>query len=317
MPKKKLFVPITGGLGNQLFQIAAADFYGQDCEIIIDPKIGKPRNNFEGRPDCSDFSFPTNLKFLVSCKENKFHSKVFGYLLRSGLEKRNIEKIPGFLFLMKVSAAIIFSSRYKRPLWVYINRGVGDGQMRTPKFSGVLIGYFQSYKNIKDAFRKQLLTTFRNAVEPKLTVNGSQSSLDTNEVLVVHYRRGDYKFEDKMGIPNSGYYLKSLDYQMKITKYDKIWIFSDEISEARKLFPNEFLATAEFIDDSKLSPAQILKKMSQGTGFIIANSTFSWWAAFLSNAIPENIVSPTPWFKYSDEPLAIVPIGWNRVAAWE
>jgi hypothetical protein len=56
--------------------------------------------------------------------------------------------------------------------------------------------------------------------------------------------------------------------------------------------------------------------MSQGSAFAIANSTFSWWSAFLSED-PEVVIVPKAWFRERKEPQDLIPIDWRReVSQW-
>jgi len=53
--------------------------------------------------------------------------------------------------------------------------------------------------------------------------------------------------------------------------------------------------------------------MRLGTGYVLSNSTFGWWAAYLARMEPKVVVVPDPWFKKIDEPLGLIPIGWTRI----
>jgi hypothetical protein len=70
-----------------------------------------------------------------------------------------------------------------------------------------------------------------------------------------------------------------------------------------------------WFSDLDLSTAETFTVMRQGHGFIIANSSFSWWAARLSTAADPLVIAPKPWFKNLDEPDNLIPPEWVRIDA--
>jgi hypothetical protein len=65
-----------------------------------------------------------------------------------------------------------------------------------------------------------------------------------------------------------------------------------------------------YIDTGDLPAAEVLLAMAHGAGFVIANSSFSWWAATLSGS--RSVVAPYPWFKGIPEPSEMVNPNWTR-----
>jgi hypothetical protein len=63
------------------------------------------------------------------------------------------------------------------------------------------------------------------------------------------------------------------------------------------------------------SPAATLEVMRFGAGYVIANSSFSWWAAFLSKKPDVEVIAPQPWFQGMDEPRDLIPPNWQRIEA--
>lgn len=158
-----------------------------------------------------------------------------------------------------------------------------------------LDGYFQSenyFADIRPEILKEL--SLMPDAENKVTVL-SQKISSVNSVSL-HVRRGDYA-----NLPEANYFhgLCSLDYyqaalkiiQNKITE-PHFFIFSDDLSWCRANFSN--LQNVEFV--TNYSPAQDLILMSRCRHNIIANSSFSWWGAWLNQNITKIVIAPKRWF---------------------
>jgi len=141
-----------------------------------------------------------------------------------------------------------------------------------------LNGYFQSYKYF-DHIREELLEdfTFNNTPE-----------IPQHEYVAVHVRRGDYVNQPGYHpVCDTEYYKKAMD---SFDKGIKFLIFSDDIEwcKQQEIFQDcLFSNNQNNIDDLYL--------MSNATHNIIANSSFSWWAAYL-NKNSGDVICPERWF---------------------
>ena len=176
-------------------------------------------------------------------------------------------------------------------------------------------GYFQSYKWLENT---AVLKKMHN-MSPK---NKDDSNFlnciklaKSEKPIILHLRLGDYRNENRFGIPNSDYYKRSLDYIFKLSSNNKVWVFSDETDSVLDFLPQEHLDYYELIDTKNLDSAQTLEIMKYGTSYVIGNSTFSWWAATLSKTNSPIVVAPSPWFKSLEEPESLIPNNWIRVSA--
>jgi hypothetical protein len=92
----------------------------------------------------------------------------------------------------------------------------------------------------------------------------------------------------------------------------KLFIFSDEINTARIEYKRYFPKDAIWVDENgALSHLETLFVMSFGSAFVIANSTFSWWSAFLSES-PDVVIAPQKWYRNKIDPEDLIPPNWKR-----
>lgn len=154
-----------------------------------------------------------------------------------------------------------------------------------PNYDYCLVGYFQTekyFQNIKDQLKKEL--KFKNYIlEPCL-----ESISNFDSPIALHIRRGDF-------LINSGnHYNLQLDYYEKaLKKFDndrEVIVFSDDPDWCKK--QNIFHSDRFMVSES--SKYIDLCLMSLCSDFIIANSTFSWWGAWLAGR--GKVIAPSKWF---------------------
>ena len=92
---KRVYIFLTGGLGNQLFQIAAAKSLNPE-EIKVITSVGHPRINSSGRADVLSLNIGEEVSEHKVKHENRFVSKIFGYLMRSSINPTRLELIYRF-----------------------------------------------------------------------------------------------------------------------------------------------------------------------------------------------------------------------------
>ena len=132
-------------------------------------------------------------------------------------------------------------------------------------------------------------------------------------VLAIHIRRGDYvSLRESFGLLSAEYYRNAIEVlRNRGFHWDEIWIFSDDIEGARELI--SAVVTNEnvwYIEPPKgTNPIESLMLFSESSVAIIANSTFSWWASFLSTST-KAVVAPSNWFRASPDPQELVPDSW-------
>ena len=312
---KTTHVIFTGGLGNQLFQYAAA-LSRNSSKIIADGNLGKPRLNTQKLPAICDFELIPDIEFLPLNRFSKFVSRCSNYLIRSGVNAVGIEKTKFYNYLLKVFFSIVFSFWFRTHLTVMKATDNGYFDMKKLNQNDLLIGYFQSYKwASKKRVKLQL-----SSLKLKNTSSELLEFIDQyngKSILSVHVRLGDYKYQNEFGLIDKLYYEKSINLAESKIKFDYIWLFSDEPSEAIKLLPRQFIHKVVIVPDFQGSAAETLEAMRYCNAYIIANSSLSWWGAYLSYSTELPVViAPEPWFRFAIEPNLITDPSWLRLPAW-
>jgi hypothetical protein len=128
---------------------------------------------------------------------------------------------------------------------------------------------------------------------------------------------GDYKYEPDLGVLTKNYYALAINAVWDTSKFNKIWLFSDEPYLALEKIPDEFKSKVVTIESLELSTIETLEIMTYGSGFVIANSSFGWWGATLRKNIEAPVCAPNPWFRNITEPLEIRPENWLNFSGFD
>jgi hypothetical protein len=307
---KRHYLHLTGGLGNQLFQLAAGLSMAGDGYLLISEKNGRPRTNSSGQPELFSFNLPSNVRKLEQNHFSNFNSRTCGYVIRMGVKPRKLERLPIIEHAIRFAASVANSIFFRDIIKVMKVKGVGYTQIT--RQSNMLIGYFQSFKYAErpDVFEKlsqlQLMSTGPIA---RYLIQQAEIELP----LIIHLRRGDYSNETSFGLLGVEYYLSSVNDLLKSSETRSIWVFTDDLKEAESLFQGKFDLPIRFIDDVDGSASASLEVMRHGKAYVIGNSSFSWWAAFLRYDTSAKVIAPNPWFVGQEEPKYLIPPSWKRL----
>ena len=313
MKRNTYVLSLCGGLGNQLFQLAHALAVTKK-EITLESNFGQPRLNENREPEILSFILPERVSLGKFRKPSLFLSKTASYVLRTRSLPKKFEKIVIFRFTVTSIVNLLFSFYFNRICILTKSAGLGVTNVRKSKIHNFQIGYFQSYLAAAhaDVFEEMNLILPRDLSQHALEI---LSQAESKRILVIHIRLTDYLAESNFGIPSSSYYSKALNFALSQRSFSDVWVFSDEVELARQRAQLDVDLPVTWFSDLDLSTAETFTVMRQGYGFIIANSSFSWWAARLSTAADPLIIAPKPWFKNLDEPDNLIPPEWVRIDA--
>jgi hypothetical protein len=140
------------------------------------------------------------------------------------------------------------------------------------------------------------------------------SRIRTSNSVAVHVRRGDYLKHPDIGVLDASYYLQAIRHVRSVCSNPHFFVFSDDPCAASQLL-GPILPEFELVELPKgISPAVDLHLMSACKHFINANSTFSWWGAWLSRNPAKVVVVPEYWYCGARRAMKdVYPLGWIRM----
>lgn len=138
--------------------------------------------------------------------------------------------------------------------------------------------------------------------------------INQNTTVAVHIRRGDYLIAGNAqvhGNLSADYYTKAVNLMQELSPNCQYLVFSDDIDWVLENFkiPVEWLP----VNDEQLNDAQTLMLISACHHQIIANSTFSWWAAWLNTNSEKKVIAPKNWFANNRNSADILLPSWITI----
>lgn len=281
-----IIVKLIGGLGNQMFQYAAAKSLSIYHAVPLKLDITALENSKDRKFELSFF----NIKLDFASKE-----EISSYIRGNFIQKiiRNLKK-PHISKLYKQAYFHFDKFFYKASSNTYL-----QGYWQSEK-------YFCNYKNII-----RLDLTIKEKYIIHLKEKAREMQLQNS--VAIHIRRGDYnqlKLQEYHGLLEASYYNNAINYLLSLFPDAKMYFFSDDpiwVKANIQIKSNlEFVSgelTKNNIEDFYL--------MSQCSHNIIANSSFSWWAAWLNNNPNKIVIAPKKWFnKAKHNTSDLIPNTW-------
>ena len=286
-----------GGLGNQLFQYATGRALAlkHQTELKLDLSfLNSDPNNVYTKRELELQVFHISAS-IASSKELQVYYK--RTIIRKIIDKL-FPKLP-----LKDFIANQKGCEYDEAFEAYSNNTFLNGYWQSEKY----------FSSIREVLLKELVIKKDMTDQCKLT---KDLILNSNSVSL-HIRRGDY-VSNKNAIISHGilpleYYDKAMVHLNSLYKDLKVFVFSDDINwvKANLKLTNEcvyvdFNTTENSVFDMYL--------MSQCRHNIIANSSFSWWGAWLNQNSQKTVIAPEKWF--ADKNLNtkdLIPTSWLKM----
>ena len=179
-----------------------------------------------------------------------------------------------------------------------------------------LDGYFQSEKYFRE-YSDVICNDFEVIIPPSQENALIIEKIQSVNAVSLHIRRGDYvknsNTQALYGLCNAEYYQKSIAYIVERVENPVFFIFSDDIDWAKWNMKTGY--EQYYIDFNDASQNhEDLRLMKNCKHHIIANSTFSWWWAWLDPTPTKIVTMPSVWFAgYDYDTRDLYPDGWVRI----
>jgi len=280
---------LNGGLGNQLFQYAL------------------------GRRLSWERSIPLrfDLKFLQSPKSYRNYQLDLFQVEGRPVSEQEKERFDGLPVFRKLRSIYQEWQPYYRQKNVQERHLGFDQNILSVSKNVCLRGYWQSEK-----YFKPIANIIRAEIQPK--ANWSRENLEvlahmqTGVAVSVHFRRGDYLSKIAFGVLPKEYYEEAGDVIRKKHPQAHFFVFSDDIEWVRENIDLQAPTTYVSHNTGQDSYWDMIL-ISKCQHHIIANSTFSWWGAWLNPKKDKIVLAPKSWFvkKFSNPDL--LPEEWIKV----
>lgn len=295
-------IKIYGGLGNQMFQYAFAKSKSIQLKTeiqleILNYKKSRTKDFTERNFELKIFNLNDNkltLKKIISIRELLFKllNVISFFLLKKGLQN-----------------SFYFVERY-----FYFN-----SEESKIKSNCTLIGYWQSYKY----FEKVESIIRMNFRFPDISINdinniNIQKIITNTNSISIHIRRGDFVDNNSHtihGVCSLNYYQSAINYICNSVNKPVFFIFSDDIKWVKKNLDltHEFYHIDWNIGNKSYIDMQLMSNCNHN---IIANSSFSWWGAWLNSNPDKIVIAPKKWFsdkKLNTQTYDLIPAEWIRM----
>lgn len=263
-----IYIRLAGGLGNQLFQLAAA--------LEVQKKMNLPISFFTGH--LKNYETPRSF-MLEKLIKNKIEYKL---------------KHPNFFVeqILKYRINKLLPSIFT---WSITNKNIQS--FRTNRFY-VLDDYFQDINYIQNGINI-VCDLINLSIQHNQLVNNLNKNF-TNKSIAVHVRRGDFLNKTNVSVyavPNNNYYIEGLK---RFDNVDKICLFSENLID--DLFQDSPIVITHSTN-LKINDVDEFLLMASFNNFIIANSTFSFWASLAAKKRNKmvKIIFPSKWLQNEDD----------------
>ena len=286
-------VQLKGGLGNQMFQYAMA--YGRAIRSGLPLMLDVSRLNRDKLRGFELSIFDLSAEILPT--------------YRSWLAKKGAESLTGYLKSM-IGLANGKLPYVKEP---HFHVSTDIQQATGPAF---IDGYWQSEKYFNDV-ANEIKNQFQFAEPDNQRNRQFMAEVQNQNSVSVHVRRGDYATNPQTfkvhGLLDVEYYTRAIDFVHDKIMDARFYFFSDDPDWVQKTFA--YIPDITVVDWNRNAPPAIdMQLMTACSNHIVANSSFSWWGAWLGRNENKIVAAPKNWFAIPPgNTNDLLPTHWNIV----
>jgi hypothetical protein len=286
-----IVIYLTGGLGNQLFQYAMARRISYIRKIPLKLDISWFENYKLRSYDLKHF----NIVEEIATNDE------INYLKKKAQRSSLIYRLKPYY---KSSYIVEREYFHFDPNLIKVSKDV------------YLEGYWQNekyFKDIEEIIRREFTVKYKLDKQNEIIAD----LIRNNEAVSLHIRRGDYVSNpitnQVHGVCPLDYYYDSIKLLTKAIKNPHFFIFSDDCEWAKDNLKLDYPIT--FVTNNNPEKSyNDLCLMSLCKHHIIANSSFSWWGAWLSNNQNKIVFSPPKWFNTNEyDTRDLIPELWGKI----
>ncbi|MBE6061833.1 MAG: alpha-1,2-fucosyltransferase [Clostridium sulfidigenes] len=273
-----VIIMLSGGLGNQMFQYA---LYCRLQELGREVKIDDRR----GFIDDPNGRVPRL-------------TQVFGIKYEVATVREVKDMLDSHRDIISIARRKLFGRKSR----IYREKsGLFDEAVLTMD-NIYLDGYWQSEKYFDSEYVKnRLINEF--AIDKKLVLTDDESrrileQIESEESVSVHVRRGDYLnpgvVENHGGICTDDYYKRAIEYVLDKKPGAKLYFFSNDTKWTKEKY-GDLGEVVSLEGREEISDIAELLLMSRCKNHILANSSYSWWSAWLNDNSDKLVIVPSKW----------------------
>lgn len=273
---------ISGGLGNQFFQYAFGRYLAIQNQTDLHLRFESYQSDPARKPKLDYF----NTSYKLASEERILEYSSFYCRLH-----------PFFKKIYRKERLVLFKRYFNDKTEPWYKK----------QLKQVTKGYFDGYWSFEDYF-KEIRPILLEELELKDELKQENFLKIRNEVtnknsVAIHIRRGDYisnqKFAQIFNQLPIDYYKKAVLKIEQSVKNPVFYVFSDDVEWVKTNFAGQIGVDLHFIADYEINADYIeFSLMKSCKHFIIANSTFSWWAAWLGGTEKnKRVIAPKDWYK--------------------
>jgi len=286
-----IITKLIGGLGNQMFQYAV----GRRAAYINNTSLKLDIAGYENQADITPRKYSLD---IFNIKEEFVNTN----------EIRKLKKTASLFsrFMLGNKQSYVKEKHFQF-----------DQNILKIKNNTYLEGYWQSEKYFKDIeiiIRKEF--SFKEEVQDKLNKKNISQIVNSNSISI-HIRHGDYIFDkgthERHGVCKLEYYKRAIELIIKKVKNPHFFVFSDDHKWMKQnlilKYPYNYI-----VNNFGNKDYEDMRLMGLCKHNIIANSSFSWWGAWLNQNKNNIVIAPNKWFKdKSTNTKDLLPQSWIKI----